>query len=264
MEPTSRSGTFETSGTAYDSFMGRYSRPLAASFADIAGIVRGQSVLDVGCGPGALTGVLVDRLGADAVSALDPSASFVAACTERYPGVDVRAGRAEAMPFDDACFDAALSQLVLHFVPEPAAVGSELRRVVRAGGTVSACVWDFAQGMEVLRLFWDSALEVEPSAPDEARTMRFGRPGELADWLDGAGFEDVDETTLEVTSDYADFDELWSGFLEGIGPAGSFCLSLADGHRAAVRAAMFRRLGSPAGAIRMGAVARAACARVPL
>jgi SAM-dependent methyltransferase len=254
---------FHTSGCAYDSFMGRYSRPLAVLFADSVGIVRGQSALDVGCGPGALTGVLVDRLGAEAVSAFDPSPPFVAECAAAYPSVDVRAGRAEAIPFDDDRFDIALAQLVLHFVSDPTVAGVELRRVVRPGGIVGACVWDFEVGMEMLRLFWDAAVDVDPAAPDEAQTMRFGRDGEIADWLGDVGLDEVAETTLVVTSTYTGFDEVWSGFLAGIGPAGSYCVSLSADQQAAVRQGMFDRLGAPDGALILTATARSAHGHVP-
>ena len=264
MEAADGARSFLTSGDAYDAFMGRYSRPLAVAFADAAGVVASQSALDVGCGPGALTGVLIDRLGAHAVSAFDPSDPFVAECAARHPGVDVRLGRAEAIPFDDAQFDHALAQLVLHFVTDPERAAGELRRVVRPAGVVAACVWDFAAGMEMLRCFWDAALAVDPGAPDEARTMRFGRAGEIAELLDTAGLADIVETTLSVSSSYESFDELWAGFLAGIGPAGSFCVTLGDEQRAAVRNELFHRVGSPAGSFSLAATARCARGRVPL
>jgi SAM-dependent methyltransferase len=210
-----------------------------------------------------LTGVLVDRLGAEAVSAFDPSPPFVAECIAAHPGVDVRAGRAEAIPFDDDRFDIALAQLVLHFVSDPSMAGIELRRVVRPGGIVGACVWDFEAGMEMLRLFWDAAIDADNAAPDEARTMRFGREGEIAEWLVDAGLDDVVETTLEVTTTYTGFDELWAGFLVGVGPAGSYCVSLSADRQAAVRRGMFDRLGAPAGSLVLTATARSAHARVP-
>ncbi len=253
--------SFLASGQAYDGFMGRYSRPLAVAFADVAGVRAGQSVLDVGCGPGALTGVLVDRLGTGAVAAVDPSPPFVAECIARHPGVLVREGRAEAIPFDDASFDVALAQLVLHFVSDPAKAAGELRRVLRPGGVAAACVWDFAEGMQMLRQFWDAALAIDPRAPDEAQTLRFGRRGEIVDLLESAGFEDVLETTLRASSSYAGFDELWAGFLAGIGPAGSYCLTLDDDRRSAVRAELFARLGSPSGGFALAATARCAVGR---
>lgn len=263
MDPVDGARSFQTSAEAYDAFMGRYSRPLAVLFADAAGLTEGLRALDVGCGPGALTGVLVDRLGAGEVSACDPSPTFVSECAARHRGADVRPGRAEAIPFEDAAFDHALAQLVLHFVSDPAQAAREFRRVLRPGGVVSACMWDDAEGMQMLRHFWDAALTVSPQAPDETRTVRFGREGEMTHLFDAAGFEDLTETTLSVTSSYTDFDELWSGFLAGIGPVGSYCLSLPENTRADVRAEMFERLDSPSGSFSLAAVARSASGRVP-
>lgn len=268
LEPTPGAATFQNSGDAYDLFMGRYARPLAVQFADAAGIGAAgvneiQSALDVGCGPGALTGELVRRLGATGVSALDPSEPFVAACSSRHAGVDVRQGRAEAIPFEDARFDVALAQLVLHFVTDPPAAAAEMARVVGPGGSVGACVWDFAEGMEMLRWFWDAALAVDPDAPDEARTLRFGREGEIVDLFAAAGLEAIVETTLDVSSVYQGFDELWAGFLAGIGPAGSWLLSQPEPTRAAVRTHLFGRVGSPASGFSLQATARCAVARVP-
>lgn len=110
---------------------------------------------------------------------------------------------------------------------------------------------------------WDAALSICPDAPDEARTMRFGLQGEIAELFDAAGFDDVAESTLDVHSTYASFDELWSGFLAGIGPAGAFCVSLSDEQRVAVRGDLFNRLGSPDGPFLLAATARYAVARVP-
>lgn len=263
VEQPSGAGSFEVSGAAYDQFMGRYSQPLAVAFAEYAGVVPGQLVLDAGCGPGALTGVLVERVGAEAVSAFDPSEPFVSVCESRNPGVDVRLGRLEAIPFEDARFDVALTQLVMHFVSNPPVAAAELRRVVRGGGVVGACVWDRADGMEVLRCFWDAAAQVVPPASDEARTLRFGGRGELSDWLGDAGFCDVSEATLEVESTYDGFDELWSGFLQGIGPAGAFCLSLPETSQTELRRSMFDRLDRPEGAFTLRATARVSVGRNP-
>jgi SAM-dependent methyltransferase len=187
----------------------------------------------------------------------------VADCAARLPGVAVRQGRAEDIPFDDASVDVALAQLVLHFVTDPGLAARELRRVLRPEGVAAACVWDFAEGMEMLRLFWDAALSVDPDAPDEAQTMRFGRQGEIAELLTSAGFRDVSETTLEVASTYQGFDELWDGFLAGIGPAGSYCVALPHPQRAALRDELFHRLGSPAAAYTLSATARCAFGQAP-
>lgn len=251
-------GSFAVSGDAYDAFMGRYSRPLASDFATFAGAAMGQRALDVGCGPGALTGELVRILGAGNVATCDPSPPFVADCARRNPGVDVRRGSAENVPFDADAFDLATAQLVLHFVSDPPRAASELCRVMRPGGVIAACVWDFDQGMELLRAFWDAALSLDPEAPDEARVLRFGKPGEIAGWLSAAGLHQISETTLTVASDYRDFDELWASLLAGIGPAGSYCAGLPDALRADLREALFGRLGRPGGGFRLTAVARAA------
>jgi len=238
--------TFQVSGETYDRFMGRYSAKLAVAFAAALGIEAGQEVLDVGCGPGALTAELVRRVGPGHVTAIDPSESFVEACRGRYPGIDVRRGRAEELPYPDARFDAALAQLVFHFVSDPEAAAAEMRRVVRPGGLVGASVWDFTVGMRMLRVFWDSARVVDPGAPDES-TRRFGREGEISELFRGAGLEDVAEGALEVEAEYADFDDFWTPFLGAAGPAGAFVESLDDNGRAQLREEMRGRLGSPEG-----------------
>ncbi len=263
MDEVEGARTFGVTGTTYDSFMGRYSRELAIPFANAARVQAGQTAIDVGCGPGALTRVLVDRLGVNAVVACDPAPGFVAECSARHPGIRVESGRAESIPFETGRFDHAMAQLVLHFVSEPEQAASEMMRVVRPGGRVSACVWDFADGMEMLRGFWDAALELNPAAPDEARTLRFGRPGEIAQLFETTGLSDVEESTLQVSSNYDSFNELWNGFLGGVGPAGAYCVSLPEEERHRLHAVLFHRFGSPAGPFRLGAVARCAVATVP-
>lgn len=262
MSEVDGSRTFGVAGATYDSFMGRYSTALATLFADAAGVTPGQTVVDVGCGPGALTGLLVERVGADAVCACDPTPGFVAECAARHPGVDVKQGRAEEIPFEHDRFDHAMAQLVLHFVSEPDQAAAEMARVTRPGGTVSACVWDFAAGMEMLRGFWDAALAIDPEAPDEASRLRFGQPGEIAGLWRSAGLTDIVESTLSVSSTYSSFDELWQGFMAGVGPAGAYCVALADDDRTRLRAELFERFGSPDGEFTLGAVARCAVARV--
>lgn len=254
---------FGVPGKDYDSFMGRYSRPLATRFADAADVRAGVTVLDVGCGPGALTGELVTRLGIRSVMACDPSAPFVQECSARHPGVDVRRGAAEEIPFDDGSFDVVLAQLVLHFVGDPERALAQFRRVLAPGGRAAVCVWDSAGGMQMLRSFWTAALSVDPAAPDESRHLRFGTAGEVSDLFGAAGWRVQPESTLAVSAEYAHFDDLWSGFLAGVGPAGAYCLSLTEGDRAAVRAQLYRELGSPTGGFSLDAVARCAVAVVP-
>ena len=255
---------FNVPGEAYDRFMGRYSIPLSSEFAAFAGVRPFDRVLDVGCGPGALTAAVVHLVGAANVLACDPSPPFVAVCAARNPGVDVRAGTAEQVPFADGSVDAALAQLVLHFVGDPPAAVAELSRVVKPGGTIAACVWDFFAGMELLRAFWDAALTIDSDAPDEAHSLRFGRLGELSQWLSDGGCTDVAETTLTVTSTYRDFDEFWASIGDGVGPVGSYLQSRSDDDRQRLHAALFERLGRPDGSFTLSAVARAAKGRVPV
>lgn len=260
MEPVSGAKTFQVSGESYDAFMGRYSRLLAPRFADAAGVIAGQVVLDVGCGPGALTGELVARTGAARVLAVDPSPPFVEACSQRFPGVDVRLAPAEALPFGDGSVDTVLAQLVLHYVTDADLTVREFRRVLRPGGRAGACVWDVA-GMEMLRAFWDAALEIDPGAPDEGTTFRFGGPGEIADLFARAGFTEIEETLLDVRSEYSGFDEFWAGFEAGIGRAGGYLVGLAAEVQRQVRERVRHRVGDPAGGFSLGARARCAVGR---
>src|SRR3954449_2544827 len=159
--------SFDVAAERYDAFMGRWSRLLAPGLADLAGIHGSVRVLDVGCGTGMLTTELVRRVGPACVTAEDTSAPFVTAMHERFPDVDVRHASAEALPFDDDAFDAALAQLVVHFMADPVAGLREMRRVTRAGGVVAACVWDFGRGLGPLDLFWQEAAMVRPGVEDE-------------------------------------------------------------------------------------------------
>lgn len=239
--------TFQGSGESYDRFMGRYSAPLAVAFSDALGIAPGHDVLDVGCGPGALTAELARRLGAEHVTAVDPSESFVDACRARHPDVEVSVGCAEELPYPDGRFDAALAQLVFHFVSEPEAAAREMGRVVRPGGLVAGSVWDIADGMTMLRVFWDSAKAIRPSAPDESVTSRFSREGEIARLFRAAGLAEVTDGALDVAVRYEDFDDFWAPFLNATGPAGAFVASLDEEGREQLRGEIRERLGSPDG-----------------
>lgn len=254
---------FDATRNAYDRYMGRYSDQLAITFLSFTGGEPGQRALDVGCGPGALTQVLATGLGASHVAAADPSESFVAACSERVPGADVRRAAAADLPWDDATFDLVVSQLVLNFLPDPEAGVAEMRRVARPGGTIAACTWDYADGMTMLRTFWDAAHDIDPDAPDEARTMRFTTERELATLWEGAGLTDVRTRSLEVSTEYADFDDYWLPFTLGVGPGGAYAASLDPGALERLRDGCFRRLGGPEGAFTLSARAVAVSGRRP-
>src|SRR5690348_7304291 len=233
---------FTSTAQAYDRFMGRYSSPLAPQLADFAGVGAGQRVLDVGCGPGALTGELVRRAGAAAVAAVDPSEAFVRAVAERYPGVDVHVAPAERLPFADGAFDASLAQLVVHFMTDPVAGLREMARVTREGGVVAACVWDHAGSSGPLATFWAAAREFDPDVDDESK--RAGtREGHLAELFEQAGLGSVESTVLSVAIEHPSFDEWWEPFTMGVGPAGLHVAGLDDGRRTALRERCRKMLG---------------------
>jgi SAM-dependent methyltransferase len=226
--------TFNVSADSYDGFMGRYSRLLAPQMADLGGVNAGRRVLDVGCGPGALTAELVARLGPEAVAAVDPSEQFVAAVRERLPGVAVARAAAEDLPFGDGAFDAALAQLVVHFMRDPPAGLREMRRVTKPGGTVAACVWDHGGGRGPLSVYWQAVTELDPAAEDESQRAG-SRGGHLAQLFRAAGLDDVTETELRVDVVHATFEEWWAPFTSGVGPAGSYVAGLDPDHRERLR-----------------------------
>jgi SAM-dependent methyltransferase len=257
---------FRVAADAYDRFVGRYGPQLAAAQIQFAGVEPGMRALDVGCGPGALTTALVERLQAANVSAADPSEPFVEACRARLPGVEVVVAGAESMPFDDGRFDAALSQLVVNFMGDAEAGVREMARVTRPGGVVASCVWDYAGEMTLLRAFWDAAREVEPergAAADEGVVMRWCGDGELEELWRVAGLGDVRFDQIIVRASYKDFDDLWSPFPAGIGPAGAFCKSLDEDRLAQLRAAYRRHLGVGDGPFELTARAWAAAGTAP-
>lgn len=238
--------TFRASADAYDRLVGRYGPQLAVALVEYAGIRPGASALDVGCGPGALAGELVQRLGAPFVHAVDPSQPFVEACRARLPGVDVALAAAEELPFGDGTFDAVLSQLVVNFMRDPCAGVREMARVARPGAIVASCVWDYAGEMTLLRAFWDAAREVDPeraAAADEGVVMPWCGDGELTELWRAVGLREVRFGALRVSAAYAGFEDLWSPFLTGVAPSGAFCRSLDETRRAALRERLRRRLG---------------------
>jgi ubiquinone/menaquinone biosynthesis C-methylase UbiE len=237
--------TFAASRGAYDAYMGRYADLLAPRLIAFAGVQPGDRVLDVGCGPGSLTEALAEVFGAEHVAAAEPSEPFAAAAAERVPAADVQVGAAESLPWPVGTFDVALAQLVVNFMSDADVGVAEMRRVVRPGGTVASCTWDYSDGMTMLRTFFDAALSLDPETPDEARTMRYIDPDSLRElWL-RAGLEAVENDTLVVEVSYRDFADFWGPFTAGVGPAGAYTLSLDSDRRAALREECRRRLGDP-------------------
>ncbi|MFN2471032.1 MAG: class I SAM-dependent methyltransferase [Gaiellaceae bacterium] len=236
--------TFEVSADAYDRFMGRYSAQLASRLAEFGGVRAGQRVLDVGCGPGALTSELVRRVGGEAVTAVDPSAPFVAAAKARHSTVKVLRASAEHLPFDDGVFDAALAQLVVHFMADPVAGLREMARVTRPGGVVAVCVWDHAGDRTPLAAFWQAARELDPGAQGES-DLAGAREGHLGELLAEAGLKSVKETTLEASVEFSSFEEWWEPFTLGVGPAGAYAKTLDDSARTRLRDRCHELLARP-------------------
>ncbi len=217
--------SFNVPADAYDRFMGQYAEPLAAQFVELAELQPGQRAIDVGCGPGALTAQLVDRLGAAAVAAVDPSAPFLAAVQARFPEVDVRSGVAERLPFPENSFDLALAQLVVHFMTDPVAGLVEMARVTRPGGVIAACVWDHAGDSGPLATFWRAVHDIAPGARDES-DLAGAREGHLAELCAAAGLAHIVPSTLTVRVRFAAFVEWWEPFTLGVGPAGAYVAQL--------------------------------------
>jgi SAM-dependent methyltransferase len=252
--------SFNVAAEAYDAFMGAWSEPLSAQLIDFAGVRAGDRVLDVGCGPGSLTAELVRRLGADSVAAVDPSAPFVAAAAARNPGVDVRQASAEALTYADRSFDAALAQLVVHFMADPVAGLREMGRVTRPGGIVAANVWDFGGERGPLGPFWEAARELDADVTDESK-LAGARRGHLVELLRTAGLGEIEETELRVKRAFEGFDDWWVPFTRAVGPAGTLVASLDPNRRTELRERCRALL--PGGSFVLTAVAWAARGVVP-
>jgi SAM-dependent methyltransferase len=221
-------------GEAYESYVGRWSRLVADRFVPWLEPVAGARWLDVGCGTGALTGTVLAAAAPASVLALDRSRGFLGQA-RRLAGAGFGAADAGSLPVRDASVDYVVSGLVLNFLPDPARAVAEMARAGRPGGTVAVYVWDYADGMQPIRLFWDAAAALDPAAAELDEGPRFPvcRPDRLAALL--AGFADVQSTAITVPTVFRDFDDYWTPFLGGQGPAPSYCAGLADGARQRLR-----------------------------
>ena len=246
--------SFRVSSDAYYRWVGRYGSDLAAGMIAAAGVEPGMSVLDVGCGPGALASALAAVVGEESVAAVDPSEPFVDACRARLPRADVRLASAEELPFGDDTFDAVLAQLVVNFMRDSEAGIRERARVTRPGGKVAACVWDYGGGMTLIRTFWDAAIAVDPAAESRAEAnMPHCREGELVALFERAGLREVRGGELTASASYESFDDLLSPLPSGVGPAGAHYASLDDESRSKLAAAYRDRLGVGDGSFTLNA-----------
>jgi SAM-dependent methyltransferase len=267
MNPESHSALFSES-EAYERFMGGWSRQLAPVFLEFVGLEEGDSVLDVGSGTGALSAAVLAETESTRVVGIDPSTAYVTYAESRTDNDrgTFEVGDAQELRFSDATFDKTLSLLVINFIPDPHKALSEMIRVTRKGGIVAATVWDYDQGMEMLRIFWDEAVALDPEAEArDERHMRFCRSGELAELWREHGLEDVREEALIILTEFQSFDNFWSPFLEGQGPAGAYVASLAEGEQYRLKERLRQRLSveSTAGPIELSARAWAVRGFVP-
>lgn len=254
----------------YEQLMGRWSRRLAIPFIEFAGLGQGEKVIDVGCGTGSLTFALAEAAVSTEIAAVDLSPVFVEEAQKRTsdPRIQIQQADACALPFDAGQFDRAFSLLVLHFVPDPAKAVSEMRRVVRSGGTVAAAVWDHLGGLPSMRMMWDTVAAANGKAR-EARNKYFWQPmmqpGEMRTCFLEQGLVEVEERSLLIRMDYSSFDDYWAPIGSGEGPIGKFVATLEAAERieaqAAVRAAY--EGGRPDGARSFAAVAWACRGTVP-
>ena len=229
----------------YERFMGRWSRLLAPPYIAFAGVKNGDRVLDVGTGTGSLAAALEASLPASEIVGVDPSEAFIAYAREnaKSPRVHFEVGDAQALKFKDGSFDNTLALLVMNFIPDHNKAVAEMRRVTRAQGTVSACVWDYDSGMQMLRFFWDEAVALDPAVePKDERHMKFSREGQLGDLWRRAGLINITEEPLMIDQAYSSFNDYWEPFTNGAGPGGAYVVSLSEDRRQQLEARMRKRL----------------------
>lgn len=230
---------------AYEQFMGRWSRQLAASFVAFAGVHGSDDVLDVGSGTGALAAAVLSATDSGRVIGVDPSTAYAEYARTRTKSqrATFEEGDGQQLRFSNASFDKTLSLLVINFIPDPVKAVDEMVRVTRPGGTVAAAVWDYSEAMEMLRVFWDEAVALDPSSDSrDERHMPLCRPGELAALWRQCGLANVSETSLVITLPFKSFDDFWLPFLQGQGPAGAYVAALSEARRQTLRERLRKRL----------------------
>ena len=246
IDMTNAPGDRWLTGDAYEAYMGRWSRRIARSFMTWLRPKPSAHWLEVGCGTGALTSTICELCEPASVVACDPSGSFVEHAQRNHsdPRASFVVSGAEALPTRNGGFDAVVSGLVLNFLPDPGVAVASIRERLRPGGMVAAYVCDYAGGMEFLRIFWDEAVAADPRAAslDEGQRFPLCRAAALTSLFQEAGLADVGTDTLEILTVFASFDDYWTPFLRGTGPAPSYVASLDEPSRASLRERLRQRL----------------------
>ncbi len=223
------------SGTAYERFMGRWSTLIAGQFLNWLAVPPARTWLDVGCGTGSLTRLILEMYQPREILAVDSSADFIAHAQRSItdPSVHFRVGLAQSLDLDSDSMDAVVSGLVLNFVPEPRAAILEMSRVTRPGGKIGIFLWDYAGGMQMLRYFWDAAVELHSSARELDEGLRFPlcREGQLESLMQEVGLKQVEARAIEVKTVFQNFDDYWQPFLGNVGPASIYTMSLSQEDR---------------------------------
>lgn len=256
--PEGGQGDVWAAGDLYEPYVGRWSRLVAVELLAWLNAPPGGRWLDLGCGTGALTQAILDRCAPAAVLGIDSSEGFLCHARRQVadPRAEFRLGDAQALPVQDAAFDAVVSGLMLNFVPDQPKAAAEMRRTARPGAAVAAYVWDYAEGMQMMRRFWDAAVALDPDAreKDEGRRFPLCRPDPLRALFDEIGLRMVEVRAIEVPTVFRDFDDYWTPFLSGQAPAPGYCMSLAEDCRAALRERLHATLPIQAdGSIRLTA-----------
>ena len=229
----------------YERFMGRWSRMLAPELVAFAGVKDGDRVLDVGAGTGSLGSTVEARMPSSRIVGIDPSAGFIAYAQKsaKSDRAHYEVGDAQALRFQNGAFDSTLALLVMNFVPDHEKAIREMRRVTRPQGTVSACVWDYNEGMQSLRFFWDEAVALDPAIePKDERHMKLSRQGQLAALWKQAGLVNVQEKPLTIDQAFASFDDYWGPFTKGAGPGGAYVVSLPENRRQQLEGRLKKRV----------------------
>lgn len=237
-------------GNPYEQYIGRWSRRMAPFFLAWLDQPARRRWLDVGCGTGALSAAILDHCNPSSVEGVEPSEGFLQLAAQSLGGrARLVAGDAATIPLEDGACDVVVAGLVLNFVPALPSALAEMRRVTAGGGTIAAYVWDYAEGMEVIRHFWDAAASVDPAAASLHEGNRFPicKPTALKAAFETAGLTAVATTPLEVMAEFTGFDDYWQPFLGGQGPAPAYAMSLSEAHRAALRDRLRSTLPTAAG-----------------